>query len=245
MRLIDWSSGEPAENLAYDEALLDAVEDGHAPATLRFWESPTPFVVLGTAQVLKDEANEALCRDDGIPILRRCSAGGAVLQGPGSLNYVLALPYDAYPQVRGLHKSYCFILRTIVGALKRRGINASIEGISDIAVAGRKISGNAQKRRKRAMLHHGTLLHLEAHSLTLRHMDRCLREPAVRPDYRGARIHEDFLAVLPLTPDVLRSTLQTAFLAEDTGEGFTQWEHEHARQLVAEKYAQPAWTHRR
>ena len=91
MRLIDLSFDDPAQNLALDEALLDAAEEGRSGDTLRFWESPSTFVVLGTAQVFAIEVHEAACRRDGVPVLRRCSAGGCVLQGPGSLNYSLVL----------------------------------------------------------------------------------------------------------------------------------------------------------
>ena len=48
-------------NLALDEVLLDSLESGRAGETLRFWESPTPFVVLGVSQVLAEHADEAAC----------------------------------------------------------------------------------------------------------------------------------------------------------------------------------------
>ena len=159
MRLLDYSAMAPSENLAMDEVLLNRVEEGAAPPTLRFWESPVRFAVIGTGQSLAQEVNEEACREDGITIMRRCTAGGAVLQGPGSLNYALALSYEACPAVKTLHGSYEHILNAIAAAFQRRGAAVRYEGVCDLAVDGGKVSGNAQRRRRRAMLHHGTLLY--------------------------------------------------------------------------------------
>src|SRR5262245_29464931 len=91
MRLLDYTFPTPEENLACDEALLDLCEAGHAPEVLRFWEPSSHFVVVGYANRIADEVNVTECRTRGIPILRRCSGGGTVLQGPGCVNYALVL----------------------------------------------------------------------------------------------------------------------------------------------------------
>ena len=73
MRLLDLSFDTPAENLAMDEAILDAVESGHSPATLRFWECPVRFVVVGSAQTLNREVHEEQCAADSVPEIGRAS----------------------------------------------------------------------------------------------------------------------------------------------------------------------------
>src|SRR6185503_18456412 len=99
MNYLDFTLPTPAENLACDEALLDRAESAGGPAFLRFWESPQPFVVLGYANKVAEEVNVEACRPLGVPILRRCSGGGTVLQGPGCLNYSLVLrSSDTGPQ---------------------------------------------------------------------------------------------------------------------------------------------------
>ena len=241
MRMIDLSFDAPEMNLALDEVLLDSAESGRGPSTLRFWESPRPFVVLGTGQALSEEAVEAHCVADGVPILRRCSAGGCVLQGPGSLNYALALRFDDYPEVRSLGASYRFILGRISEAFTAHGLAVRQEGISDLAMGGRKISGNAQRRRRRAILHHGTLLY-QADGTA---MARYLAEPEDRPDYRGSRGHGDFVAVLPLSADVIRAAIRTAFGLTEKGEMPTEEERNAAQTLAKEKYADDEWTRRR
>ena len=240
MRLIDYSHPDPATNLALEEVLLDEVEQGRQPDTLRFWESPVPFVVLGTAQVLAEEVNEAHCRADGVPIMRRCTAGGCVLQGPGSFNYALFLTYETFPETASLHASYRFILGKVCAALTTLGIEASHQGISDIAIGGLKVSGNAQRRRRRALLHHGTLLYrADAAAIS-----RYIREPADRPDYRGTRTHGEFVTALPTHPEALRRSIADAFAAQE-GDVPTGEELERADALVLEKYRLDSWIRRR
>ncbi len=241
MRLLDLSLDTPEENLAMDEAVLDAVESGQSSATLRFWECPVRFVVIGSAQALHKEVREDHCLEDGVPVLRRCTAGGCVLQGPGSLNYALMLPYSEFPETRDLHQSYCHILHRMSEALASLGVPAKHEGICDLAVSGLKISGNAQRRKKHAFLHHGTLLYRADYD----GMARYLREPQDRPDYRGGRNHRDFVGELPPTPAALRGSVCRVFSAEVPSESPTLEETAAMRRLVAEKYGSAEWTRRR
>ncbi|MGI6459090.1 MAG: lipoate--protein ligase family protein [Candidatus Hydrogenedentales bacterium] len=241
MRVLDLSFREPAMNLALDEVLLDSAERGRAGETLRFWECPVPFVVLGVSQKVREEVHESACQKDGIPILRRCSAGGCVLQGPGSLNFSLVLSYERDPALPKIRESYSYILNKIRERLTRRGVQTSHEGISDLALDGRKVSGNAQKRRRQFMLHHGCVLY-RADTLA---MDRYLREPKDRPEYRGARPHTHFVVNLPLGPEDVRQAVREAFHAPDkTGEPRPD-EWAETRMLAQDKYQNPSWTYRR
>src|SRR5262245_12038392 len=91
MKVLDLTLPTPAENLACDEALLDESEEHHHGEFLRFWEPTEYFVVVGSSNKIAQEVEVEACRSDNIPILRRHSGGGAVLQGPGCLNYCLIL----------------------------------------------------------------------------------------------------------------------------------------------------------
>jgi lipoate-protein ligase A len=242
MRLLENSLDTGAENLAFDEVMLDAVEQGQVPDTLRIWECPQPFVVVGTGQVLLREVKIEQCRDDGIEVMRRCSAGGCVLQGPGCLNFALALQYENFPEVKSLHNSYRFILSRIIQAFENRDIVLCHQGASDLAhTDGRKISGNAQRRRRRAMLHHGTLLY----KVNREAMTRYLHEPDDRPEYRGARSHESFVGQVDLSRGQLTGLLEEAFDAKQPAVMASPREQEEAAQLARTKYMSPAWISRR
>ncbi|MBI3119564.1 MAG: lipoate--protein ligase family protein, partial [Candidatus Hydrogenedentes bacterium] len=158
LRWLDFTFDDPALNLALEEVLLEDVERG-APDVLRIWESPSRFVVLGSGQVLAQEVIEENCLRDGVPVLRRCTAGGCVLQAPGCLNYTLALRYEHFPETRALHSSYCFILGCLRNALMPAGLMLVHQGACGLTLGDLKVSGNAQRRKRQALMHHGTLLY--------------------------------------------------------------------------------------
>lgn len=243
LRILDLSLDDPAENLALEEAFVEGLDAGTSPPTLRFWESPTPFVVIGVGQRIAQEADLDACAADGVPVLRRCSAGGCVLQGPGCLNFSLFLAYDAWPEVRDIRPSYCAILGRLVAVLKEKGIaDAAIEGTSDLAVGGRKFSGNAQKRKRHALLHHGTLLY----GALPNGLSRYIREPEERPGYRGARSHAAFVTALPVAAQALREAVIAAFASpESAAEPPTAAEREQVAALAQSKYETPEWNARR
>jgi len=241
MRVLDISFALPEENLAFDEVLLNAIEAGEAEDTLRFWESPSFFVVLGVAQAMRQEADAASCLRDGVPIHRRCSAGGAVVQGPGCLNFSLVLALEHNRHIQTIRSSYCYILGAIAAVFNARRVPVRIEGISDLAVDGLKVSGNSQRRRKRSILHHGTLLY----QLESRAVARYLKEPCKRPAYRGLRVHQQFMGRLPLDAVALRQVVREAFGADGCGDVPAVAELDAMRLLVEEKYRCKDWIHRR
>jgi lipoate-protein ligase A len=110
MKLLDLTFPSPAENLACDEALLDGCEAGGVEEILRFWESPKHFVVVGYANKVVREVNVAACKAQGVPIFRRCSGGGTVVQGPGCLNYALVLLITADGPTRTISAANRFIM---------------------------------------------------------------------------------------------------------------------------------------
>jgi lipoate-protein ligase A len=241
MRLLDVSFAKPAENLAYDELLLDDAEDGRGADTLRIWESTVPFVVLGVSQVLREHVRVEACERDGVRILRRSSAGGCVLQGPGCLNFTLVLSHERFPQIATIRGSYCFILNRLAAALRERGVNASHKGTSDLAVGGKKMSGNAQRRRKRFILHHGTLLY----AMDPERMERYLIEPSDRPQYRANRTHRGFVKCLRLDASEIRGVFQRAFGSEASGARPRKDELEAVKSLAKEKFSTASWINRR
>ena len=241
MRVLDLTFKKPAQNLALDEILLEEAEAGKTGDTLRFWESDSFFVVLGISQILRREVEEKNCREDNVPILRRASAGGCVLQGPGCLNYSFVLARNEHRELATIRGSYCYILGRIAEALRKRGLSVRHKGISDLALSGKKVSGSAQKRRKRYILHHGTLLY----KIDAGKMERYLREPAERPQYRGPRTHRGFVRALPLTPRELKDAVLDAFDIGAPAQRAKESEVREAKDLARDKHAAIAWIRRR
>lgn len=199
----------PAENILYDEVLLSLADQGKGGEALRVWESPELFVVLGRTGKAGDDVKAADARRDRVPVLRRFSGGGTVLQGPGCLNYSLIISKDRDPALNDLRKSYAWILGKVIAALGRSGVRAVFRPISDLAVPDgeKKFSGNAQHRGRRFILHHGTILY----AFDLEKIERYLAIPREVPEYRRKRGHLDFVVNVPLDPVVFRQALCEEF----------------------------------
>lgn len=235
MRYLDLTLPEPAANLAVDEALLLDVDAG-GDEVLRVWEWPAPVVVLGSGCRFSDDVQEEQCRAEGVPILRRSSGGGTVLWGPGCLLFSLVLATERHPGLTEIRPSYAYILDRLAGAVGLPGIAQA--GISDLSLGGRKFSGNAQQRKQRAILHHGTLLY----AFDLPSISRYLKQPPRQPEYRGNRAHQDFLLNLPFTAAELKHRLRQAWQADREE---TTWPSTKVQQLCEEKYGRAEWTRRR
>jgi lipoate-protein ligase A len=240
MRFLDLTLPGAAENLALDEALLLAAESGSGGEVLRVWEWPHPAVVLGSGCKLAEDVDEAACRADGVPVLRRSSGGGTVLLGPGCLCYSLVLALGHASELAEIRPSYAFILERVARAVRAAAGGAGVgpRGTSDLAVREMKFSGNAQQRKRRHLLHHGTLLY----AFDLARVGRYLRPPPRQPEYRGGRDHAAFLQNLPTTPAELRRRLREAWQAEEETH---EWPEAEVARLAAEKYASLDWIRRR
>jgi len=202
-RLLDLTLPSPVENLALDEALLDEMEEQGGDPLLRFWESDRCFVVLGRSSRPGDDVHADVCGRDGVAILRRISGGGTILQGPGCLSYAMIARQDLHPDLGNIRATYRFILDRIASALRRWEPHTVFCGISDLTVGERKISGNAQRRTRRSLLFHGTILHAMAGDLIARY----LKQPARQPNYRQDRPHEAFVRTIDAKPDELKQAI--------------------------------------
>ena len=225
---------DPAHNLACDEAILRICEQERAADVLRIWEPENYFVVLGYSNRVETEINIAACRENGIPILRRFTGGGAVIQGPGCLNYTVVLKTTpaATVNIRESYERVLSVHRRIFQSLTAAPVE--MQGISDLTVAGRKFSGNSQHRSTAYVLVHGTFLL----SFDIKVIERLLRMPSRQPDYRHNRSHTSFLTNFQIPPDAIRDRLLDAWNAD---EAVTQVPLETIERLVVERYSRPEW----
>jgi lipoate-protein ligase A len=204
MKYCDLTLPSPEENLACDEVLLDECDSGREGPLLRFWEPSQYFVVVGYANSVASEVNRDFCTSNSIPILRRCTGGGTVLQGRGCLNYSLVLRLDEAEALHSIHSTNRFILerhREMFGRLLRATVET--RGQTDLAIGGLKFAGNAQRRKRHALIFHGCMLL----NLDIALVEKTLRMPSKQPDYRFNRSHADFLINLKLPAAPLKEAL--------------------------------------
>jgi len=234
MKLLDLSLSTAQKNLALEEALLEHCETT-ATECIRFWESSGHFVVLGAGSPYKTDVNHPECERRGIPVLRRCSGGGTVIQGPGCLNYTFVLDRETRSGLDSIASTNEVVLGSIAKAMAICGTQgAQIKGYSDLTTGPLKFSGNAQRRRKRFVLFHGTILH----SFDLDLISACLDTPEKMPDYREGREHRAFVTNIPVDARQLRNEIATLW---DAQEPLMDWPAARTAELAVGRYADQAW----
>ena len=185
-----------------------------AKKCLRFWESPETFVVVGYANKIATEVNVDACEAKQIPIFRRCSGGGTVLQGAGCLNYALILRIAENSPLASISGANQFIMEQNRAAIESEFSNQAIREFPFAATpisrfGGLKFSGNSQRRKKNFLLFHGTFLL----NFDLALVGEFLRMPSKQPDYRQSRSHGEFLTNLNLSADKVKAALQKSWNA--------------------------------
>jgi len=156
-RFIHHDPGDAYFNMAADLALWKTLADGSKIPTLRIYSWDKPSVTAGWFQNIHKSTDVAYCSGKNIPVIRRVSGGGTVFHDK-EITYSLCIPigYNSIPS--SIDGSFRFLLQPLCSALNATGIPARLNSINDIAVGGKKISGNAQYRSKGVLLMHGTII---------------------------------------------------------------------------------------
>lgn len=263
-RLLPWSTGTAAWNMALDEALLLSYQQGKAPLTLRFYGWAPPAVSLGCFQHPLTEEQQRRCHQAGVDWVKRPTGGRAVLH-ENELTYALVageqhgftgpVLADYQKIALGLKRGFALlglVVELAPGTRQTKGLPSqacfAASSWYEITYQGRKMVGSAQLRRGKALLQHGSIL------LTF---DPCLwrevwgeapaagRNEALEQKVIGLR---EALGGLPARSMVI-SALQQGLSAE-LG---VQWQEGSlsaeeialASQLFKEKYTNPDWNNRR
>ena len=239
MRYLDLTLPTPAENLALDEALLDEAEASpRGIETLRIWEPREAMVVVGRSSRVDVEVRLERCRKLGIPVFRRTSGGATIVTGPGCLMYAVVLSFELRPMLRAIDRAHQFVLGKVVSALRPLVPGVRCRGTSDLAVGDRKFSGNSIRVKRNHLLYHGTLLY----DFPLQLVAECLAMPPREPDYRQGRVHQSFIANLPLPSSTIREALAAVWKATQP---CSDWPCGRTGQLVVERYGRSGWNERR
>jgi len=155
------------------------------------------------------------------------------------LNYALVLRIDTQGPLRSISSTNDFVMerhRAALAALS--GLPVERQGHTDLAIAGCKCCGNAQRRQRRCVLFHGTFLL----ALDVGLVEELLPMPARQPAYRHHRTHRDFLRNLSLPAAAVKQTLRAAWRA---AEELLDPPARETAELAGRKYAARDWTFRR
>lgn len=259
-----WQDGPT--NMAIDEAIAQAVTAGDSRPTLRFYGWDPACLSLGYGQSWT-VANWEACAGRGWDVVRRPTGGRAILH-VDELTYSVCAP-EKEPRVRGgVLESYQRLSAALARGLRLMGVEPEraphaggpqgakgpvcfdLPSSYEIIVAGRKLVGSAQARRKGAVLQHGTLplygnIGRILHALCVEspekrsRIETRLRQTATTLEASlGRRVEFDEAAA------ALQKGFSAALSLTFEEEPLTTKEWERARQIRAEKFANDAWTRR-
>jgi lipoate-protein ligase A len=143
-------------NMALDEAIMKLSHNQEVP-TMRFYGWTPAAISIGYFQGMRDEVDIEKCNEYGVDVVRRITGGGAVFHDQ-ELTYSFVATEVSGILPKNILDSYRKICGGVIAGLGKLDLNASFVPLNDIVVAGKKISGNAQTRREKAILQHGTIL---------------------------------------------------------------------------------------
>jgi lipoate-protein ligase A len=256
-RLLVHGAGDGPWNMAVDEAILDRYA-GEAPPpwpTLRLYSWSPATLSLGARQDARHDAS--YLRSHGIGLVRRPTGGRAVLHEHERTFAVLgSLRRDPFPG--GVLDTYRRVAGALLRALHALGIEAEAASSAEetegapsfplacfarpsaheITIAGRKVIGSAQTRRRGAFLQHGSIL-LRAGAERLA---GALGTPVDATLFTG--LEEG--AGRSIAPEEIDDALVSGFEAELGARlapgDLTAEERERATRLRCWKYDSAAWT---
>lgn len=231
------------QNMAADDGLLDRAVAG--VASLRFYGWAGATLSLGYFQPHAARLADPLRND--LPVVRRSTGGGALVHHH-ELTYALALPA---PMV-GPEPWGCRMHHLIIDVLKSFGVASDPVvcgeelktdpflcfhhhtpgdvAVGHRSVARQKIVGSAQRKQHGAILQHGSIL---------------LATSEFAPTLPGIRE----LSGVWVEPATLAVRIEVAFAKETGGtlvpSDWTAEDRATRDRVVAEKYANPAWTEKR
>jgi len=211
----------PYSNLAIEESISLLITKYDLLGGIRLWRNPST-IVLGLSekpeQTIQPKVIESFTknlnhigfqkypRENSIFIARRASGGGTVYQNAtGNINYSIYVNLEMRKELFSVRDSYQILLGLVTKSLSKQLVHADSNGKSDITIFEngilKKISGNAQFRKKNCIVQHGTLILNEA---LIDSVTGLLLHPPEEPEYRKSRKHRDFLTALPDTFDTDR-----------------------------------------
>jgi lipoate-protein ligase A len=242
-----------ALNMGIDESVATGLAEGSSPPTLRFYHWAPPCVSVGYFEDIGETVDLEAAGRAGVDVLRRVTAGGSVFHN-AELTYSIVLPLGSALAPLEILESYSRICSGLVAGLSRLGVEAAFAPVNDIEAGGKKVSGNAQTRKRGVLLQHGTVLL----GLDLPLMFSLLKVPDKKLRRKLIAKAEDRITCLDslLGREVgfreaaaaMREGFASAFAAYgvelEEGE-LSAGERSAAEALAAEKYASEAWKLRR
>ncbi len=250
---------DAATNMAVDEALLNTYEEGSSKPILRIYGWRKAAFSFGYSQDPAALFHLDLCEQKGVPVVRRPTGGGIIFHNDDVTYSIIISQGDLQENlnVKGaLRKITLFLTRAyqdlgvracfaIESGKKVKQLHAiadfcfSRNEDYDILIKGKKIGGNAQKRKKRLILQHGSI----PFSFEKEKIAPFLKNSLFLKDLNVACINEITDKKISFTElsDILKNAFGAHFSTALEKSGLSEKEQKLAEQLKRKKYAQARW----
>ena len=230
-----------AQNMAIDESLLHSAHEDQV-TTLRFYGWKPATLSLGYFQKYADRATHS--SSQSCDVVRRSSGGGAILHDK-ELTYCFATP--AKSRFGDAEEFYLALHETLVELLAEQNITAELHNAElgltddgflcfqrraskDVTCSGYKICGSAQRRWKRGLVQHGSLL---------------LEQSRYAPELPGLRDLSSFTMSTSLLIRTWLEKLGSRLNLEFTPAPMTDNETVRSGRLTKEKFLSREWIEKR
>src|SRR5215217_1982638 len=231
IRVLETGHNSGPWNMALDEVLMYSTKHDMPILRLYGWQPPT--VSIGYFQSIDEELDVNKCEQMGIDVVRRITGGGAVLH-ESELTYSFIT--KIYP--KNIMESYNLICDPVVLCINKLGFNAKFAPLNDIIVDNKKVSGNAQTRKKNVLLQHGTILL----DVNVEKMFSVLKVPCEKIKDKMMMINDVKARVMGLNKSFeqvaynLKECFSEKFAAEIIVDSLTTEERENTTKLANDKY---------
>ncbi len=176
-RFIDTGHLDGPTNMAVDEALLSSFNSGASLPVFRLYGWSPPAFSVGKFQDPALTLDLDSCRAAGIQVVRRVTAGGIIYHG-AEVTYSIVCAREHIPEVRAVKGSFRKLCGFLLLTYRKLGLDPAFavdrrsDGIKlgertplcfagkeeyDIVIDGRKIGGNAQRRKRDIVFQHGSI----------------------------------------------------------------------------------------
>lgn len=255
-RFLGLATHDGSTNMAIDEAVMLARAQELVPNTIRIYRWNPASVSLGYFLKINEVVDIEECKSRGIDIVRRISGGGAVYHSQNEITYSVVIKQNDPILPKDLVEVYKKLSQAIIDVSLKLGLQANFEpghpGVCpNMVVGGRKISGNAQARKRGVILQHGTML-LDC---DLEVMSRVLKIPYDLIDAKVTTLKRELdIHRLPSTEitgketqglvNMLRKGFEGSLGIKLANGNLIQFEENNAKILTA-KYSSKEWTYMR
>lgn len=214
-RFIDSAPLDGPGNMALDEALLSTFDPCGSLPVFRLYGWDPPAISFGRFQDPAGTLDPAKCRESGVMAVRRITAGGIIYHAD-EITYSIVCGEDFVPGGHSVKESFEKLCGFLLLTYRKLGLavgfakdgNTSGVGLGrrtplcfagreeyDIIVDGRKIGGNAQRRKRGVIFQHGSIP-----------LANCLAEglACVRENQRPAMLEQNTVSLgeLGIVPDI-------------------------------------------